>query len=142
MTFDNTNRNKPQKQAMTKDSIMALFNQGPTTGSGGAFQQQPPLIQGGFIPHGGMQMPAGFGLGGPPQQQPAPVSNMAAFNNPFLAMTPLPQVAPSASDPNNVNTVFLFLNPRPQKIDFKFNSKYDFSFEKIQIQFFLSSKIF
>ena len=66
----------PQKQTMSKDSIMALFNQKPSTGAA------PPPISGGGVPPGtptnsifgapqqppqgfmgGMQIPANFGLG-------------------------------------------------------------------------------
>merc|ERR1719150_3327739 len=69
---NSSNENQPQKQqTMSKDSIMALFNQRPTAAPASnpmfATTSQPQ----GFVQHGqggggvvgGMQIPASFGLG-------------------------------------------------------------------------------
>ena len=109
-TTNSSNSNSENtKQTMSKDSIMALFNQrpavanvtAPVNASNPMFQTQPQGSA--FI--GGMQIPANFGLGGnlqqqqPQQQQPPllqgqhfasaqpqPAAAFAALNNPFLGM--------------------------------------------------------
>merc|ERR1712141_936023 len=107
-TNSNSNENQPQKQqTMSKDSIMALFNQRPTAAPASnpmfATTQPQGFVHGGGtggVSGGGMQIPASFGLGvglqqqqQPPQAQhfaqPQPNAASMAFatlNNPFLGM--------------------------------------------------------
>merc|ERR1711953_364751 len=109
---NSSNENQPQKQqTMSKDSIMALFNQRPAAAPASnpmfATTSQPQgFVQhgqggGGVVGGGGMQIPASFGLGvglqqQQQQQQPlqaqhfaqpnAASTAFATLNNPFLGM--------------------------------------------------------
>merc|ERR1712150_233544 len=114
-TNSNSNENQPQKQqTMSKDSIMALFNQkhtaAPASNPMFATTQPQGFVHGGQggggVGSGGMQIPASFGLGvglqqlhQQPQQplqaqhfaQPQPnnaasTTAFATLNNPFLGM--------------------------------------------------------
>lgn len=111
----NNDQNSQKPQTMSKDSIMALFNQKPAVGAHpppvgpansmfGVTQPQP-----GSFNMGGMQIPANFGLGqsqstnlanfqqqqplqgqqhfgARPPPQPSAAATFAALNNPFLGM--------------------------------------------------------
>ena len=109
--FDDFSSAQPQiaeeKKTMSKDSIMALFNQKPSNPV--APPAVNPLQQFGMpnLPNnmGGMQIPANFGMNAPQNIQPQqPLVGGPGFgggnnmmNNPFLAMSQ------PTSDPNNVS---------------------------------------
>jgi len=101
-----------EKKTMSKDSIMALFNQKPSNPVPNPVNPLLQQQQQGFMPNnmGGMQIPANFGLGAQHPQNIQPqqplvggngfgggVNNL--LNNPFLAMSQ------PTSDPNNVRKV-------------------------------------
>jgi len=98
-----------EKKTMSKDSIMALFNQKPSNPVPNPVNPLLQQQQQGFMPNnmGGMQIPANFGLGAQHPQNIQPqqplvggngfgggVNNL--LNNPFLAMSQ------PTSDPNNL----------------------------------------
>lgn len=84
---------------MSKDSIMALFNQGPRQNNFMSSNPHPP----------GMQLPTNFGgVAGIPVGGPTgPTGTFAPYNNPFL---PMSQNATQNSDPNNMNVPFGGIN--------------------------------
>ena len=96
---------------MSKDSIMALFNQKPSNPTVPNNPVNPLLQQQGFMPNnmGGMQIPANFGLGAQHPQNIQPQQPLVGgngfggggnlLNNPFLAMSQ------PTSDPNNVRKI-------------------------------------
>jgi len=97
-----------EKKTMSKDSIMALFNQKPSNPTVPNNPVNPLLQQQGFMPNnmGGMQIPANFGLGAQHPQNIQPQQPLVGgngfggggnlLNNPFLAMSQ------PTSDPNNL----------------------------------------
>ena len=109
-TLDNNVTAQSKQQAMSKDSIMALFNQKPVQPNPLLVQQQQQQF-GGLLGNLGpqQQQPQAF-----PQQPQFPINmgnNLAAsstLNNPFLAMAqqPATTVPVVASDPNNVRFAF------------------------------------
>ena len=101
-----------EKKTMSKDSIMALFNQKPSNPVPNPVNPLLQQQQQGFMPNnmGGMQIPANFGLGAQHPQNIQPQQPLVGgngfggggnnlLNNPFLAMS-----QPN-SDPNNVRKV-------------------------------------
>ena len=98
-----------EKKTMSKDSIMALFNQKPSNPVPNPVNPLLQQQQQGFMPNnmGGMQIPANFGLGAQHPQNIQPQQPLVGgngfggggnnlLNNPFLAMSQ------PTSDPNNV----------------------------------------
>ena len=96
---------------MSKDSIMALFNQKPSNPTVPNNPVNPLLQQQGFMPNnmGGRQIPANLGLGAQHPQNIQPQQPLVGgngfggggnlLNNPFLAMSQ------PTSDPNNVRKI-------------------------------------
>ena len=100
-----------EKKTMSKDSIMALFNQKPSNPVPNPVNPLLQQQQQGFMPNnmGGMQIPANFGLGAQHPQNIQPQQPLVGgngfggggnlLNNPFLAMSQ------PTSDPNNVRKI-------------------------------------